>query len=43
MSKDSQPDSKKTRIKKSKGNTPITEEAKNHNRNGKKHSTKHGV
>ncbi|WP_273335846.1 hypothetical protein [Clostridium luticellarii] len=40
MPKDSQPDSKGARIKKCRGNTSITEEAKNHNKNRKKHSAK---
>ena len=31
MTKDSQPDNKEARKAKSKGQTPITEEAKNHN------------
>lgn len=38
MPKDSQPDNKKARKKKAKGQTPITAEAQNHNRNAKKHS-----
>jgi hypothetical protein len=38
MPKDSQPDNKKVRKEKSKGQTPLTEEAKNHNRNTKKQS-----
>lgn len=38
MSKDSQPDNKKARREKSKGQTPITREAENHNRNAKKQS-----
>lgn len=40
MTKDSQPDNKRARKEKSKGQTPITEEAKNHNRNAKKQSIK---
>lgn len=40
MSKDSQPDNKKARMLKSKGQTPITAEGQNHNRNAKKHSIK---
>ena len=40
MPKDSQPDNKKARAEKCKGQTPITEEAQNHNRNAKKHSIK---
>lgn len=38
MTKDSQPDNKKARKIKSNGQTPITEEAKNHNQNAKKQS-----
>ncbi|MCX7749902.1 MAG: hypothetical protein N2645_23930 [Clostridia bacterium] len=38
MPKDSQPDNKSARKEKSKGQTPITEEAKNHNPNAKKQS-----
>lgn len=38
MPKDSQPDNKTARKIKAKGNTTITEEAKNHNRNTKKQS-----
>lgn len=38
MSKDSQPDNKTARKIKSRGNTPITEEAKNQSRNLKKQS-----
>ncbi len=38
MPKDSQPDNKKVRKEKSKEQTPLTEEAKNHNRNAKKQS-----
>lgn len=40
MAKDSQPDNKKSRKIKSKGQIPITEEAQNHNKNNKKHSAK---
>ncbi|MEY7999845.1 hypothetical protein AB8U03_06490 [Clostridium sp. Mt-5] len=40
MPKDSQPDNKQARMKKCKGNTPPTEEAKNHNKTRKKHSAK---
>lgn len=40
MPKDSQPDDKKTRMKKAKGQTPITAENQNHNKNAKKHSIK---
>lgn len=38
MPKDSQPDNKKARREKSKGQTPITAEAQNHNPNAKKQS-----
>ncbi|WP_281350127.1 hypothetical protein [Alkalibaculum sporogenes] len=38
MTKDSQPDKKEVRKKKSKGQTPITAEAQNHNKNAKKQS-----
>lgn len=38
MPKDSQPDNKKARIKKANGQTPITQENQNHNRNTKKQS-----
>lgn len=38
MPKDSQPDNKEARIKKANGQTPITKENQNHNRNSKKHS-----
>lgn len=42
MPKDSQPDNKRARVEKSKGQTPITdEEGKNKNRTSKKQSTKH--
>lgn len=42
MPKDSQPDNKWARFKKSKGQTPITDEAvKNKNRTAKKQSIKH--
>lgn len=40
MPKDSQPDNKKARIKKANGQTPITRENQNHNRNSKKQSNK---
>lgn len=40
MTKDSQPDNKKARMKKAKGQTPITRENQNQNRNAKKHSIK---
>ena len=38
MPKDSQPDNKKARKEKAKGQTAITQEAQNHNRNAKKQS-----
>lgn len=38
MPKDSQPDNKKARMEKCHGQTPITRENQNHNRNAKKHS-----
>lgn len=38
MTKDSQPDNKKARMKKCKGQTPITRENMNHNRNSKRQS-----
>lgn len=38
MAKDSQPDNKRARKEKSKGQTPITAEAQNHNPNAKKQS-----
>lgn len=40
MTKDSQPDNKKARMEKCKGQTPITKEAQNHNPNAKKQSVK---
>ena len=40
MTKDSQPDNKEARMIKCNGQTPITEEGQNHNRNAKKHSIK---
>lgn len=40
MPKDSQPDNKISRMIKCNYQTPITEEAQNHNRNSKKHSVK---
>lgn len=40
MPKDSQPDPKGVREKKSNGQTPITEENQNQNKNAKKQSTK---
>lgn len=38
MPKDSQPDNKKARMEKSNGQTPITRENQNQNRNAKKQS-----
>lgn len=38
MPKDSQPDPKGVREKKANGQTPLTRENQNHNRNAKKHS-----
>ncbi|RBP65933.1 hypothetical protein DES36_10643 [Alkalibaculum bacchi] len=38
MTKDSQPDKKKVRKEKANGQTPITQEAQNHNPNAKKQS-----
>jgi len=38
MPKDSQPDNKKARMKKCNGQTPITKENQNQNRNAKKQS-----
>lgn len=38
MAKDSQPDSKGVRKEKAKGQTPLTRENQNQNRNGKKKS-----
>lgn len=38
LTKDSQPDNKKARVEKSKGQTPITKEGQNHNPNSKKRS-----
>jgi len=38
MPKDSQPDNKQDRIKKAKGQTPITQENQNKNKNAKKKS-----
>ena len=40
MPKDSQPDKKEVRRKKRNGQTPLTRENQNHNRNAKKHSVK---
>lgn len=41
MPKDSQPDNKRTRKEKSNGQTPITEENNNKNKNAKRKSIKH--
>ena len=41
MPKDSQPDPKWVREKKANGQTPLTRENQNHNRNAKKKSIKH--
>ena len=41
MSKDSQPDNKKNRIDKANGQTPLTKENQNKNKNAKRHSIKH--
>lgn len=38
MTKDSQPDNKKARKEKANGQTPITRENQNHNKNSKKQS-----
>jgi hypothetical protein len=40
MPKDSQPDNKKARMEKANGQTPITRENQNRNRNAKKKSIK---
>lgn len=40
MPKDSQPDPKGIREKKANGQTPLTQESQNHNRNAKKKSIK---
>ncbi|MGI5849221.1 MAG: hypothetical protein ACOX8Q_04000 [Christensenellales bacterium] len=42
MPKDSQPDNKKARKEKSKGQTPITADAQNNSRTTKKQSAKRG-
>lgn len=42
MAKDSQPDNKEARMRKCKGQTPITKEAQNKNPNTKKQSVKNG-
>ena len=41
MPKDSQPDNKRTRIKKAKGQTPITRENMQKNKNAKRQSIEH--
>lgn len=41
MPKDSQPDTKRARVKKAKGQTPITRENQNQNNNAKKKSIEH--
>jgi len=41
MSKDSQPDNKRARDEKANGQTPITRENQNNNKNAKKQSIKH--
>lgn len=41
MPKDSQPDNKKARMEKCNGQTPLTRENQNQNRNAKKHSAPH--
>lgn len=40
MPKDSQPDNKRSRLQKANGQTPITRENQNQNRNSKKQSVK---
>ncbi|XOQ45374.1 MAG: Glycogen biosynthesis protein GlgD [Clostridium sp.] len=40
MPKDSQPDNKRSRLEKANGQTPITRENQNQNRNSKKQSVK---
>jgi len=42
MPKDSQPDDKRSRMEKANGQTPITKENQNQNRNTKKQSVKNG-
>ncbi|MEA4932758.1 MAG: hypothetical protein VB071_04105 [Lawsonibacter sp.] len=42
MPKDSQPDDKRARMKKSRGQTPITRENQNQNPNAKKKSIQNG-
>lgn len=41
MPKDSQPDNKRNRVKKSEGQTPLTRENQNKNKNAKRKSIKH--
>lgn len=41
MPKDSQPDNKRNRVKKANGQTPLTRENQNQNKNAKKQSIKH--
>ena len=41
MPKDSQPDNKQARMRKCNGQTPLTRENENQNRNAKKQSIKH--
>jgi len=41
MPKDSQPDNKKARMEKADGQTPITKENQNKNKNAKRQSIKH--
>jgi len=41
MPKDSQPDNKKARLEKSKGQMPLTQENQNQSNNAKKQSIKH--
>lgn len=41
MPKDSQPDPKGVRMKKAKGQTPLTQENQNQNKNAKKKSIRH--
>lgn len=42
MPKDSQPDNKQARREKCRGQTPLTRENQNQNKNAKKHSVKNG-
>lgn len=41
MPKDSQPDNKKVRVEKAHGQTPLTRENQNKNKNAKRQSIKH--